>query len=80
MHPAPLAADGDDSRAAQVGEMPRDLWLADLEDFHKIADANLLVGDEIQQAQAGAIGQGAEEQLDRERFGFSRHGGKLYMA
>lgn len=48
--------------------MPRDFWLADFEDLHKIADANFLVGDEVEQTKPRAIGQGAKEQIEGERF------------
>lgn len=74
MHPAPLAAGGDDSCVAQVREMPRDFWLADLKDFHKITDANFLVGDEIEQAQAGTVGQGAKQKVERKWFVLPGHG------
>ena len=61
MHPPPLAAHGDDPRAAEIRQMARDFWLADPEDLDKIADANFLVGDEIEETEARAIGQGAKE-------------------
>jgi hypothetical protein len=54
--------------------MPRDFRLADLEDLHEIADANFLVGDEIEEAKPRAIGQDAKEKIDRERFIFPGHG------
>jgi hypothetical protein len=74
VHPPPLSPGGDDPRAAEIRQMPRDFWLADLEDLHKIADANFLVGDEVEQAKPRAIGQGAKEKIDRERFIFPGHG------
>ena len=76
MHPSPLAPRGDDPRAAQIRQVPRDFGLADLEDLHKIADANFLVGDEIQETKPRAVGQGAKEKIERERFflpGHARH-------
>ena len=76
MHPSPLAPSGDDPRAAEIRQMTRDFWLADPEDLHKIANANFLVGDKIEQTKPRAIGQGAKEKIDRERFllpGHSRH-------
>lgn len=60
MHPTPLAPRTDDACAAEIGQVPRDFWLADLEDFHKIADANFPVRDEVEQAEARAIGEGAK--------------------
>jgi len=68
VHPSPLAPSGDDSRAAEIRQVTRDFWLADPEDLHKIANANFLVGDEIEQPKPRAIGQGAKEKIDRERF------------
>lgn len=73
VHPAPLAARGDDARAAEVGEVARDFWLADPENLHKIANANFLVGDEIEEAKARGIGEGAKEEVKRERLFFSGH-------
>ena len=68
MHPPPLPPGGDDARAAEIREMPRNFWLTDPKDLHKIADANFLVGDEIEETKARAIGQGAKEKIERERF------------
>ena len=78
MHPASLAAGGDDARAAEISQMARDFWLADLEDLHEVADANFLVGDEIEEAQARGIGQGAKEGIEREGFLFPGHAGIIY--
>lgn len=74
MHPPSLAAGGDDSRAAEVGQVTRDFRLADSQDLHKVADANFLVGDQIEQAKARAIGEGAKEKIDGERLFLPRHG------
>ena len=76
MHPAPLTSRGDDARPAKVGQVARDFWLADPEDLHKIANANFLVGDEIEQAKAGAIGHGAKEKIEGKRFFLARHRGE----
>lgn len=56
VHPPPLASRGDDARAAQVRQVTRDLRLADLEDLHEIADANLLVGNQVEETKPRAIG------------------------
>ena len=61
MHPPPLAPRGDDPRPAEIRQVARDFWLADPEDLHKIADANFLVGDEVEESQPRAIGQGAKK-------------------
>ena len=73
MHPTSLAPRGDDPRAAEIRQMPRDFRLANLEDFHEIAYANFLVGNEIEEAKPRAIGQDAKEKIDRERFFFRGH-------
>lgn len=78
VHPTTLASGGDDARAAEIRQMARDFWLADLEDFHEVADANFLVGDEIEEAQASGIGQGAKEGVERERFLFPGHALIIY--
>ena len=73
MHPSPLAPGGDDARAAEIRQVTRDLWLADPEDLHKIANANFLVGDQVEETKTRAIGQGAKEEIERERFFLSGH-------
>ena len=71
MHPFALAAGGDDSSAAQVGKVARDLGLGLVEDFNEVADTDFPAGQEVQEAQAGGIGQGGEElgQIRRLRGG-----------
>jgi hypothetical protein len=44
--------------------MARDLWLAVLQDIHEVTDANFSVGDEVQKPKPGAIGKGAEKQIE----------------
>jgi len=52
--------------------MARDLRLTDAKDFDKVANANLSVGYEVQQAKACWIGQRTEEHIERRVvFGFS---------
>jgi hypothetical protein len=50
--------------------MARDLWLAILQDIHEVADANFSVGNQVQEPKPGAIGKGAEKEMERGRFGF----------
>ena len=64
MHPSSLPPRRHHSGFSQVGQVAGDLWLADAQDLHKIANANFPVGDEIEQAQSRAIGQGAEEMIE----------------
>jgi hypothetical protein len=47
--------------AANGPKVTRDLGLAGAEYLHKIANANFLVGDEVEKAKPRAIGQGAKE-------------------
>ena len=53
--------------------MARNLRLADSENFHEITDADLLVGDEVEQAKASGIGQGTKQEIEGERFIPLRH-------
>ena len=48
--------------------MARNLRLADSENFHEITDADLLVGDEVEQAKASGIGQGTKQEIEGEGF------------
>ena len=59
--------------------MARNLGLADPEDLHEKTDADFLVGDEVEQTQAGGIGQGAKEEIDGKRLGLFRHSGNHYI-
>ena len=61
VHPAPLPPRGDKAGAAEVGQVARNFRLADSEGLDEIADAYLLVGEEVEQAQPSLVGQGAEE-------------------
>ena len=53
--------------------MTRDFWLADIEDLHKIADANFLVGNQVEKTKPRAVGQGAKEKIERELFFLPGH-------
>ena len=66
VHPPSLSPRGDDARPAKVGQVARDFRLAGPQDLHEIADANFLVGDEVEQAKPRAIGQRAKERVERE--------------
>jgi len=78
VHPPPLAPRGDDARAAEIRQVTRDFWLAHPEDLHKVADANLLVGHQVEETQPRAIGQGAKEEIERERFFLPGHTRIIY--
>ena len=55
VHPLALASRRNDSRAAKVGKMARNLRLADAKDFDEITDANLPVRNQVQQTKARRI-------------------------
>jgi hypothetical protein len=78
VHPAPLAAHGDDTCSAEIGKVTRDFWLPEPENIDEIANANFPVGDEVQKAKPCGIGQGAKENVERERFIFAGHGFIIY--
>jgi hypothetical protein len=78
VHPPPLTPSGYDARAAEIRQMARDFWLAHPEDLHEVADANFLVGNQVEEAQPRAIGQGAKEKIERERFFNPWHASIIY--
>lgn len=80
VHPPPLTPSGDDARVTKIRQMARDFWLAHPKDLHEVADANFLVGNQVEEAQPGRVGQGAKEQIEGERLLLSRHSLKVYMA
>lgn len=65
VHPLALAPGSDDACLPQISEMPGDLRLGRADDFREIADADFLIGHQIEEAQAGGITQGAEEPIQR---------------
>jgi len=50
VHPLAFASRRNDSCSTEIGKMARDFRLADAQDFDKVADTNLSVGDKVQQA------------------------------
>ena len=56
VHPPPLTPSGHDTRVTKIRQMARDFWLAHPEDLHKVADANFLIGNQVEEAQSGGIG------------------------
>ena len=57
-----FAQAGDDSGAAQVGKVPRNLRLALPKDLHEVADADFLAVHQVQQPEPGAIGERCKQQ------------------
>jgi hypothetical protein len=43
--------------------MPRDFRLRPTQDFHEVADANLLISHEVEEPEAGIVSQGLKELL-----------------
>jgi len=43
MHPFSLATRGDNSRAAQIGKMPGNFGLADVQNFDEVANTDLAI-------------------------------------
>jgi len=61
MHPLPLPSYRDDTGAAEVGQVTRDLRLRASKDLNKIADTNLLIADEIQYPEPVVIPESLKE-------------------
>ena len=74
VHPFAVAAGGDDAGFAQVGEVAGDLGLGLPEDFDEVADADFAAVHEVEEAQAGGVGERGEEQGEVEGLGAARHG------
>jgi arsenite methyltransferase len=66
VHPFAFTPGGRNAGLAEIGEVAGDFWLARAQDFHKVADANLAVRDEVQQAKPRGIGERAEQEIERE--------------
>jgi hypothetical protein len=64
VHPLAVAACGHEAGVAEDGQVAGDLRLRLAEDFDEETDADLAVGDEVQQAQARAVGEGLEENVE----------------
>jgi hypothetical protein len=65
MHPLAFAPRCHDSGSTKISKVPRDLWLASSQNLYEVADANLAVGDQVQQAKARRISQRTEEKTER---------------
>jgi hypothetical protein len=55
----------DETRVAELAEMARGRRLRDVEDLHEIADAQLALAEDVQDAQSRPIGEGLEQRVDR---------------
>lgn len=62
--PFAIAACGDESGAAQIGEVSRDLGLVGSQDFHARADAEFVVAEQVYEPQARWIGECLEQDVE----------------
>ena len=72
VHPFAFAAGVDEAGGAEVGEVAGDLGLGLAEDLDEVADAELLVAQEIEEAEACGVTEGLEETFEAE--GLPGHG------
>lgn len=84
VHPSPLPARAHNTRSPQISEMAGNLGLVRLENLDEIADTDFLASHKVEQAQPGAVGQGAKEALTRNSPGtcwepFHRKDSSRYM-
>jgi hypothetical protein len=61
VHPLALATGAHQAGFAEVGEVAGDFRLGLLEYLDEIADADLAIAHEVEQAEAGGIGEGGEK-------------------
>jgi hypothetical protein len=61
MHPLPFPTYRDDTGAAEVSQVTRDLRLRAAQDLNKIANTNLLVANEIQYPEPSIIPKSLKE-------------------
>ena len=61
MSPFAIAARGDESGAAKICEVSRDFWLISPQNLNARTDAEFIVAQEVNEAQARWIGQGLED-------------------
>ncbi len=61
VHPLPVPACCDDSRAAEIGEMTGDFWLRSTKDLRKETHANLLIPHKVEQPEASVIAEGLKK-------------------
>jgi hypothetical protein len=67
--PKAVPARCDEPGASELAQVPRSRRLGDIQDLHQIADAELAIAKEVQDAQPGPIGESLEERIYRFRSG-----------
>ena len=63
VHPLAFSPNGDDASLPQIRQMPGDFRLWATQDFHEVANANLLISHEVEEPEAGIVSQGLKELL-----------------
>jgi hypothetical protein len=63
MAPSSIAARRDETRATEVCEVTRNLWLIYLESFDTRTDAYFFVTDQVNQTQSGVVRKGFEKRF-----------------
>lgn len=63
MHPLSFSSRSHYSRAPQIREMPRNLWLRLAQNLHKVTDADFLIAHEIEEPKACGVSECLEEPL-----------------
>ena len=64
VNPLAFAARCNHARTPQVGKMPRNLWLVQLQHFNQKTDADFVFANQIDQPQSGTIGERFEQKSD----------------
>ena len=70
MHPFPVALDVHQTGPTELGEMPGHFRLIESQSAMEVANADLALGQKIQQAQPGGIRQRLKEQCGLDRIWF----------
>lgn len=73
VHPLTIAPGLDDSCIPEVSQMPGDFGLTLLQDFDQVADADLLIRHQVEQAEPGVISECLKKPLHVERSRLRPH-------
>jgi len=75
VHPLAVAPSSHHTGLAKVGQVTRHLGLGELQYFREVAHTNLAVGHQMQNSEARAVGESAEQEIQGDFAGsFSRGG------
>ena len=78
MYPLPFPAGGDDTGLAEVGEVTGDFGLPLLQDFDEVADADLSTFHQVEQTEAGRVGECSEDLDEIDGLGAVSHTSNIY--